>query len=121
MRLWIRADASPQIGLGHVMRSIAVAERARQARIPAMFVLGGGSRSAPHEVRTRGFEVRFGAERERWVQDIGSSVTQTQMLSLPNQADVAEAARPLDQFAGRRRDGAALCGWSGFVGKKENV
>jgi len=43
MRLFIRTEASPQIGMGHFMRCFAVAEEARAADIPAIFLLNEAS------------------------------------------------------------------------------
>lgn len=41
MRLWIRADGSAETGLGHVMRTVAIAERARHRDIDVRFLVGG--------------------------------------------------------------------------------
>jgi spore coat polysaccharide biosynthesis predicted glycosyltransferase SpsG len=55
-RLIVRADASPSIGLGHVMRSLAYAEAARDRGIDALFVVSTDGLGAELASR-RGFSV----------------------------------------------------------------
>jgi spore coat polysaccharide biosynthesis predicted glycosyltransferase SpsG len=55
-RLIVRADASPAIGLGHVMRSLAYAEAARDRGIDALFVVSTDGLGAELASR-RGFSV----------------------------------------------------------------
>ena len=49
MRLWVRADASPAVGLGHVMRTLAVAERADELGVEVLHV-------ASHDLAVRTLE-----------------------------------------------------------------
>ena len=72
MRLWIRADASPSIGLGHVMRSLAVAERAVHKDIVAEFVIGGGDVGI-RTVRERGLTARPAPDLSAaWIAEMSS-------------------------------------------------
>lgn len=49
MRLWVRAEVSERIGLGHLMRSVAVAQAGRRRGIDVMFAIHAreGLRSIP--------------------------------------------------------------------------
>lgn len=64
-RLIVRADASPLIGLGHVMRSVAYAEAARRRGIDVLFAVSTGGLGAELVTR-RGFAVVPGAEDTSW-------------------------------------------------------
>lgn len=55
MRAWLRADGSPVIGFGHVMRLVAVAEEARARGIPSTFLTATPQARPP--LRARGFDV----------------------------------------------------------------
>ena len=39
MRLWVRAAASPTVGLGHLLRQVALVEQAAGRDLPAVFVV----------------------------------------------------------------------------------
>lgn len=72
VRLWLRADASASMGFGHVMRLLAVAERAGNVGIEPRFVVGGGP-VARNLIATRGFRaigVDFGSRS--WLGDVSS-------------------------------------------------
>lgn len=56
MRLVIRADASAEIGFGHVMRCVALAEVADDRDIPVTFT-GEHADGADAAIRARGFEL----------------------------------------------------------------
>lgn len=62
MRLWIRADGSAEIGLGHIMRTMAVAERARDRNLEVHYLIGG-NRTVLRLVRDRGFAAEFVGDR----------------------------------------------------------
>ena len=57
MRLHLRADASVALGLGHVLRSVALAENARERDIDVRFVVGGAD-FGRRAVIARGFAAR---------------------------------------------------------------
>jgi spore coat polysaccharide biosynthesis predicted glycosyltransferase SpsG len=57
MRLHLRADASVALGLGHVLRSVALAENARERDIDVRFVVGGAE-FGHRAVIARGFAAR---------------------------------------------------------------
>lgn len=56
MRLWLRTDGSPTMGLGHVMRCVALAEAAAERSIASVFVTRGDP-AAHRSVERRGFRV----------------------------------------------------------------
>lgn len=58
MRLWIRADGSAELGLGHVMRTLAVAERAQDRRLEVRYLVGGSVESVAL-VTARGFAAEY--------------------------------------------------------------
>ena len=67
VRLWIRADASASIGLGHIMRDLALAERAERRQLSPRFVVGGTALGLC-VVRDRGFLARRAPSRsEDWI------------------------------------------------------
>jgi spore coat polysaccharide biosynthesis predicted glycosyltransferase SpsG len=56
LRLWLRVEASPSIGLGHLMRCVALAEEAVTHGISATFVTDGDAARATR-LPSRGFAV----------------------------------------------------------------
>lgn len=71
VRLWLRADGSAAMGLGHVMRLLALAERARDQDINPCFVVGG-SQVARDIVVGRGFAAVAAVDGSRsWLDEIG--------------------------------------------------
>ncbi len=55
-RLILRANASEDIGAGHVMRLIALADAARAKGLKAVFLVGGNPEAACARVRASGYE-----------------------------------------------------------------
>lgn len=71
MRLWLRADGSTAMGLGHVMRLVALAERACDLGVEPCFVVGGAA-TARDILIGRGFAaVPVGEEPGGWLADVG--------------------------------------------------
>lgn len=70
-RLWLRADGSASIGLGHVMRSLAIAEHARDVHLSPRFVLGGAP-STCELVEDRGFAATYVKDDSSWVEGVGT-------------------------------------------------
>lgn len=71
IRLWLRADGSASTGLGHVMRLLAVVERARDAGLEPQLVVGGEP-TALKAVERRGFAPSVVEEDQRmWLNEIG--------------------------------------------------
>ena len=70
-RLWIRADGSASVGLGHVMRTLALAEAARRLLCESIFVIADDP-VAPDLPASRGFAVRTVpvAADVRWMHDV---------------------------------------------------
>lgn len=60
MHLWVRPEVSAEIGLGHIMRTIAVAEAARDAGDAVTYVPSGSDELASLPAR-RGFHVLKGS------------------------------------------------------------
>lgn len=73
MRLWVRADASPSMGFGHVMRMVALAERARDREIEPRFIIGGGE-TAIRTVTQRGFvgSLATSPENSDWLRHVAA-------------------------------------------------
>lgn len=65
-RVLLRASSGPRIGLGHVMRSRAVAEEVRDLGGEALLVVD--DRESAARLRAEGFEVATAAERPEWTQ-----------------------------------------------------
>lgn len=55
--LVVRADAGPRIGLGHLMRCLALAEAWTARRGPAVFVTGAGSEPVRQRIEREGFRL----------------------------------------------------------------
>jgi UDP-2,4-diacetamido-2,4,6-trideoxy-beta-L-altropyranose hydrolase len=71
--LWIRADATPAVGLGHVMRTLALAEEARDVGLIVRFVTLQGS-IGEHVLRQRRFEPDTIEDRDEvgWISLVSS-------------------------------------------------
>lgn len=70
MRLWLRTDASALIGLGHLMRTIALAEQAQRSAIESHFVVEGDGNST-RVLKKYGFDSRgAGPSGREWMRGI---------------------------------------------------
>ena len=57
-RAVIRADGSKELGMGHIMRSIGLAQRFREEAIETLFLTRGISNAPTNTINDYGFEVK---------------------------------------------------------------
>ena len=73
-RLWIRADGSADVGLGHVMRSLAVAEQAASRGIDVTWVTAGDPVvTGTLSVRDQQVRTLASADDHGWLEDVNGS------------------------------------------------
>jgi UDP-2,4-diacetamido-2,4,6-trideoxy-beta-L-altropyranose hydrolase len=65
-RLWIRADGGPKMGLGHLMRTVAIAEEALARRLEVHFVVADDPSSAHRLISRLGLTVCVLTEPWDW-------------------------------------------------------
>ena len=71
IRLWIRVDASHRIGLGHLMRSMAIAESGRLRGLEVNYVVGGDADLVVPLLSRRGLPYRpAGAGTLEWIESV---------------------------------------------------
>ncbi|MEA2452273.1 MAG: UDP-2,4-diacetamido-2,4,6-trideoxy-beta-L-altropyranose hydrolase [Actinomycetota bacterium] len=74
MRLWVRADGSKSLGLGHITRTLSIADEAVDHRIPVTYLTAKADGIAQGMVRARGISIcDLSSENDRtWIEQVSS-------------------------------------------------